>query len=68
MEIYSLNNRLIKAKYCDELMKDLIDLETKNFEKYRENREEFNVRNIRKYRPKIEIINPLFVEYKPITL
>jgi hypothetical protein len=38
MEIYGLNNRLIKAKYCNEVMKDLIDLETKKFEKYREDR------------------------------
>jgi hypothetical protein len=49
-------------------MKDLIDLETKKFEKYREDRWEFNVRNIREYRPEVELNNPLFVEYRAITL
>ena len=61
MEVYSLSNWMIKAGHYDKVIKDLATLETKNFNKYREDRLEFNVRNFREYKPKNEV-------YKPITL
>ena len=61
MEIYSLSNWMIKAGHYDKVIRDLVTLETKNFNKYREDRLEFNVRSFREYKPNN-------VEYKPITL
>lgn len=61
MEVYSLSNWMIKAGHYDKVIKDLATLETKNFNKYREDRLEFNVRNFREYKPNNK-------EYKPITL
>jgi hypothetical protein len=41
-------------------------LETKNFNKYRKDKLEFNVREFREYKP---LLNPLIKdEYQPITL
>lgn len=61
MEVYSLSNWMIKAGHYDKNIKDLATLETKNFNKYRENKLEYNVLNFKEYKPNIE-------EYKPITL
>ena len=61
LEVYSLSNWMIKAGHYDKVIKDLTTLETKNFNKYREDRLEFNVRNFREYRPDCE-------SYRPITL
>ena len=61
MEVFSLSNWMIKAWHYDKVIKDLATLETKNFNKYREDRLEFNVRNFREYKPNCE-------DYKPITL
>ena len=44
MEVYSLSNWMIKAGHYDKVIKDLATLETKNFNKYREDKLEFNVR------------------------
>ena len=40
-----MSNWMIKAGHYDKVIKDLTTLETKNFNKYREDRLEFNVRN-----------------------
>lgn len=61
LEVYSLSNWMIKAGHYDKVIKDLTTLETKNFNKYREDRLEFNVRNFREYRPDCK-------SYRPITL
>lgn len=61
MEVFSLSNWMIKAGHYDKVIKDLTRLETKSFNKYREDRLEFNVREFREYRPNCD-------EYKPITL
>jgi hypothetical protein len=61
MEVYSLSNWMIKAGHYDKMIKDLTTLETKNFNKYREDRLEYNVREFREYKPDN-------IEYKPITL
>jgi len=61
MEVFSLSNWMIKAGHYDKVIKDLATLETKNFNKYREDKLEFNVRSFREY-------NPDCIEYKPITL
>ena len=61
LEVYGMNAWMIKAGHYDKIIRDICTLETKNFNKYREDRLEFNVRGFREYRPKSE-------EYKPITL
>lgn len=61
MEVYASSNWMIKAGHYDKVTKDLVTLETKIFNKYREDRLEFNVRNFREYRPQS-------TEYQPITL
>jgi hypothetical protein len=61
MEVYSLSNWMIKAGHYDQKIKDLATLETKNFNKYRNTKLEFNVLNFKEYKPNIE-------EYTPITL
>ncbi len=61
MEVYSMSNWMIKAGHYDKVIKDITSLETKNFNKYREDRLEFNVRNFREYSPEDE-------GYKAITL
>jgi len=61
MEVYSLSNWMIKAGHYDQKIKDLATLETKNFNKYRSTKLEFNVLNFKEYKPNIE-------EYIPITL
>ncbi len=61
MEVYSLSNWMIKAGHYDQNIKDLATLETKNFNKYRDTKLEFNVLNFKEYKPNIE-------EYSPITL
>ncbi len=61
MEVYSLSNWMIKAGHYDKNIKDLATLETKNFNKYRDTKLEFNVLNFKEYKPNIE-------EYIPITL
>jgi len=61
MEVYSLSNWMIKAGHYDKNIKDLATLETKNFNKYRDTKLEFNVLNFKEYKPNIE-------EYTPITL
>ena len=61
MEVYSLSNWMIKAGHYDKVIKDLATLETKNFNKYREDKLEFNVRYFREYKPDS-------IEYRPITL
>jgi len=61
MEVYSMSNWMIKAGHYDKVIKDITSLETKNFNKYREDRLEFNVRNFREYSPEDK-------EYKAITL
>lgn len=61
MEVYSMSNWMIKAGHYDKVIKDITSLETKNFNKYREDRLEFNVRNFREYSPESN-------EYKAITL
>jgi hypothetical protein len=54
MEVYNMNNWMIKAGHYDKTVKDLCTLETIKFNKYREDRLEFNVRDFREYRPKIK--------------
>jgi hypothetical protein len=49
-----MNNWMIKAGHYDKTVKDLCTLETIKFNKYREDRLEFNVRDFREYRPKIK--------------
>lgn len=61
MEVFSMSNWMIKAGHYDKIIKDLATLETKEFNKYRDDKLEFNVRNFREYKPECE-------EYKPITL
>jgi len=61
MEVYSLSNWMIKAGHYDQKIKDLATLETKNFNKYRDTKLEYNVLNFKEYKPNIE-------EYTPITL
>jgi len=61
MEVYPMSNWMIKAGHYDKVIKDLTTLETKNFNKYREDRLEFNVRNFREYSPNC-------TEYTAITL
>jgi len=61
MEVYPMSNWMIKAGHYDKVVKDLATLETKNFNKYREDRLEFNVRNFREYSPDCD-------EYTAITL
>jgi len=61
MEVYSLSNWIIKAAHYYKVIKDLAILETKNFNKYRTEKLEFNVLNFKEYKPNI-------LEYSPITL
>ena len=61
MEVFSMSNWMIKAGHYDKVIKDIASLETKRFNKYREDRLEFNVRNFREYSPDNE-------QYKAITL
>lgn len=73
MEVYNMNNWMIKAGHYDKMIKDICTLETINFNKYRTDRLEFNVRDFREYKPKLEtIINVnweiIEIWYKPITL
>ena len=63
MEVYSLSNWMIKAGHYDQNIKDLATLETKNFNKYRENKLEYNVLNFKKYEPNIEEYNPITLGY-----
>lgn len=73
MEVYNMNNWMIKAGHYDKTVKDLCTLETIKFNKYREDRLEFNVRDFREYRPKIKSLTDenwevISIDYKPITL
>jgi hypothetical protein len=61
MEVFNMSNWMIKAGHYDKIIKDIMTLETLNFNKYRTDRLEFNVREFREYKPNN-------VEYKPITL
>jgi len=61
MEVYAMNGWMIKAGHYDKIIRDLATLETKNFNKYRTDRLEFNVRDFREYQPNDE-------EYTPTTL
>jgi hypothetical protein len=61
MEVFNISNWMIKAGHYDKMIKDIMTLETINFNKYRDNRLEFNVREFREYKTECE-------EYKPITL
>lgn len=63
MEVYSLSNWMIKAGHYDKVIKDLATLETKKFNKYREDRLEFNVRNFREYQPNCEAYQPITLGY-----
>ena len=49
MEVYSLSNWMIKAGHYDKNIKDLATLETNNFNKYRENKLEYNVLNFKNF-------------------
>lgn len=61
MEVFNMSNWMIKAGHYDKIIKDIMTLETINFNKYRDDRLEFNVREFREYKPND-------TEYKPITL
>lgn len=61
MEVFNMSNWMIKAGHYDKIIKDLSTLETLKFNKYRDDRLEFNVREFREYKPQCS-------EYKPITL
>ena len=61
MEVFNMSNWMIKAWHYDKVIKDLTTQETLVFNKYREDRLEFNVREFREYRP-------MDKEYKAITL
>jgi hypothetical protein len=56
MEVYNMNSWMIKAGHYDKITKDVCTLETINFNKYRTDRLEFNVREFREYKPKIKTI------------
>lgn len=61
LEVYALSNWMIKAWHYDKNIKDLLNIETLNFNKYRTKKLEKNVDNFHEYNPN----NP---EYKAITL
>lgn len=72
MEVYNMNNWMIKAWHYDQIIKDICTLETINFNKYRTDRLELNVRAFREYKPEIKTITKenweITENYKPITL